>query len=203
MSNRTDECHLNEGDKRLVSESFLPIVYEELRQLAAQKLAREARHHTLQPTALVHEAYLRLVGDNASWENRAHFFGAAAEAMRRILIDHARSKQRLKRRKKPQRDFDLDSVEDVFKQTSEDFLALDEVLTRLESVDPIKARLVKLKFYAGLSIRDASELLGISPRTGERYWAFARAWLYQELSADYDEEASTTLSTKRTSSGTP
>lgn len=182
MSKQTSGHHRQPLDSRLHSDQFLPLVYEELRTLAEKKLLREKSNHTLQPTALVHEAYLRLVGDDATWENRAHFFGAAAEAMRRILIDHARSKQRHKRKHDQQVDFDLDSVQGALQHPDADLLELDEVLQKLEALDSLKAELVKLKFFAGLSIAEAARCLDISPRTGERYWAFSRAWMYQEMS---------------------
>jgi RNA polymerase sigma factor (TIGR02999 family) len=159
---------------------LLPLVYDELRKLAAHKLADEAPGQTLQPTALVHEAYLRLVGseDEARWDNRGHFFAAAAEAMRRILIDSARRKRTGKhggdRRREP-----LDDV--VAPQRSEELLALDEALTRLAAQDPDKARLVELRYFAGLTGEQAARVLGISPATADRHWAFARAWLQTEV----------------------
>lgn len=162
---------------------LLPLVYEQLKLMAGAKLAQERGDHTLQPTALVHEAYLRLLGaagDN--WENRAHFFGAAANAMRRILVEHARGRQRLKRGGPDQQRVDLSSLDEIGVGRSAELLALDDALTALEEIDPAKARLVKLKFFGGLSTHDAGEILGISPRTAERYWIFARAWLYREMS---------------------
>jgi RNA polymerase sigma factor (TIGR02999 family) len=159
-----------------------PLVYDELRRLAAQKLAQEKPGQTLQPTALVHEAYLRLVGANADkqWHGRGHFFAAAAEAMRRILIDHARTKRSIKhgggRRRVP-----LDEVEAAASEPDEDILALDEALTKLAAVDRPAAELVKLRHFAGLTLPDTAEVLGVSPRTADRLWAYARAWLHREL----------------------
>jgi RNA polymerase sigma factor (TIGR02999 family) len=173
---------IDEGDTRAVDE-LLPAVYQELRQLAARKLAREKPGQTLQPTALVHEAYLRLVGaEGQSWKGRTHFFGAAAEAMRRILIENARRKGRLKRGAGRQR-IDLDEVQMDIEDPSTDILALDEALAKLEATDKGKADLVKLRYFAGLSVEQAAEVLGISERTAKRYWAYARAWLYDEISA--------------------
>jgi RNA polymerase sigma factor (TIGR02999 family) len=161
---------------------LLPLVYEELRRLAAQRLAHEKPGQTLQPTALVHEAYLRLVdADQAQhWNSRGHFFAAAAEAMRRILIDEARRKRR------PKHGGDRGRVEldEAIPQAGrhQDLLALDEALTRLAEQEPAKAELVKLRFYAGLSLAEAAACLGISPATAKRYWVVARAWLFDALS---------------------
>ena len=164
---------------------LLPLVYDELKQMAGAKLAHERGDHTLQPTALVHEAYIRLLGAaDTSWENRAHFFGAAAEAMRRILVDHARGKQRLKRGGGDQQRIDLTSIDQVIAGQSKELLALDEALSAFAEVEPMKAELVKLKFFGGLSTHDAAEILGISSRTAERHWTFARAWLYREMSGE-------------------
>lgn len=162
--------------------SWSSAIYAELRRLAAHKLARESPDSTLQPTALVHEAYLRLVGDrDVSWDSRAHFFGAAAEAMRRILIDHARARQRIKRNRHQRKEVELESITESLDAELEELLALDEALEKFRLIEPRKAKLVQLKFYGGLTIAEASELLRISTRTGERDWAFARAWLYQEM----------------------
>ena len=168
------------GDSR-ASETLLPIVYDELRRLAARRLAREAPGQTLEPTALVHEAYIRLVSTaDCRWKNRSHFFAAAAEAMRRILIDRARKKKRLKRGARPKQ-FDLKEFDLAYQMPSDELLALDEALGKLQIEDPAKAELVKLRFFAGLTVEQAAEALGISRATADRYWRFARAWLYHEL----------------------
>jgi len=165
------------GNERLLEE-----VYSELRRLAADMLARERSGQTLQATALVHEAYLRLVGSEspAQWGGRGHFFAAAAEAMRRILIENARRKQRLKHGGAQQR-IDLDSHCLVGEEPSVDVLALDLALEKLAASDPDKAQVVKLRFFAGLTMPELAEVLGISLATAERHWTFARSWLYAEL----------------------
>ncbi len=171
---------LEHGDDKAV-ERLLPIVYQELRQLAAQKLSRERPGHTLQATALVHEAYLRLVGaDSQSFKNRAYFFCAAAEAMRRILIENARRKQRLKRGGNLQKAemFDNDLA---VEPPSDDLVALDEALTELAGVDTVKAELVKLRYFAGLTLDEAAEVLNISATTAKRHWSYAKAWLYKKI----------------------
>jgi RNA polymerase sigma factor (TIGR02999 family) len=176
---------IEQGDPHAASQ-LLPLVYDELRTLAAHRLAHQTPGQTLQPTALVHEAYLRLVGDPAGhdWDSRGHFFAAAAEAMRRILVENARRKGRRKRGGGLVR-HDLDAAEQVaVPEVREDLLALDEALTRLASVDPQAARLVELRYFAGLSIPDAARALGVSPRTADRLWAFARAWLLREVGGD-------------------
>ena len=171
---------IERGDARAVDE-LLPIVYEELRHLAAQKLSRELPGQTLQATALVHEAYLRLVEDEPqSWHSRGHFFAAAAEAMRRILIENARRKQRLKRGGERHR-IELYDEDLAIEGPSEDLLALDEALTKLAETDKTKAELVKLRYFAGLTIEQAAELLDISPTTAKRHWTFAKAWLYGRI----------------------
>jgi len=171
---------IERGDARATDE-LLPLVYEELRILAAQKLSHEAPGQTLQATALVHEAYLRLVGDEPqTWENRGHFFSAAAEAMRRILVENARRKKSTKHGG-GHSCVDLDAVETAAQTPSDDLVALDEALTRLGVEDPVKATLVTLRFFAGLSIDQAAEALGISRATAIRHWSFARAWLFHEL----------------------
>jgi RNA polymerase sigma factor (TIGR02999 family) len=161
---------------------LLPLVYEELRKLAAHKLAEEQPGQTLQPTALVHEAYLRVVGDNDQhqWDHRGHFFAAAAEAMRRILIDNARRKQRPKHGG-DQRRVVGDIIAPHPEISPEDLLALDEALDKLAKVDPAKAELVKLRFFAGLTMLEISQAMGISTATAERAWTCARSWLYAEL----------------------
>jgi RNA polymerase sigma factor (TIGR02999 family) len=164
------------------AEALLPLVYEELRKLAARKLSRELPGQTLQATALVHEAYLRLVDQDKiqRWDSRGHFFAAAAEAMRRILVDRARRKRTGKHGGQYQRQ-DVEEVEIVAAEPSEDVLALDEALTRLAAEDPSKAELVKLRYFAGLSIEDAARALGISSATAKRNWAYARAWLFRQI----------------------
>ena len=172
---------IGQGDP-LAASQLLPLVYDELRKLAAQKLARETPGQTLQPTALVHEAYLRLVGadEEQHWNSRGHFFGAAAEAMRRILVEIARQKASLKRGGDRDR---MDVVEGLLAapEPREDLVALDAALTRLAETDKQAAELVQLRYFAGLPIREIAEILGISPRTADRLWAFARAWLHEEM----------------------
>jgi RNA polymerase sigma factor (TIGR02999 family) len=160
----------------------LPLVYGELRGLAAQKMAAEAPGHTLQPTALVHEAWLRLVGreEQAHFQNRAHFFGAAAEAMRRILVDRAREKKALKRGGDWER-VELESVEILSPMPDDELLALDEALDHLATVDLRAAGMVKLCFFVGLTHAEAARELGISQGTAERVWGFARSWLLREM----------------------
>ena len=164
------------------SEQLLPLVYDELRRLAAQRLSQERPGHTLQATALVHEAYLRLVGGQQTqyWNGRGHFFAAAAEAMRRILVNRAREKNRLKRGGNLRR-IDLDKVEIALETPDEELLALDEALTLLTDENKVCADLVKLRFFAGQSIQEAAAALGISTSTADRYWAYARAWLFAAL----------------------
>ena len=172
------------GDRKAAAD-LLPLVYDELRQLASARMANEAPHNTLQPTALVHEAYLRLVGDQ-HFAGRGHFFAAAAEAMRRLLVEKAR---RNKRRKHGggRRRVSLDELADSIVQApSEDLVSLDEALTRLTDHDPLKAEVVKLRFFAGLTMPEVAQALGLSLATVERYWTFARTWLYAEL-ADQDD----------------
>ena len=181
---------VEQGDAKAAGE-LLPLVYQELRKLAAQRLAHEKPGQTLQATALVHEAYLRLLGGDegragVQWDGRAHFFAAAAEAMRRILIDNARRKKRVKHGGGRDRQ-DLNAVEPAdlpefaVNGKSDDLLALDEALERFAKVDPAKAELVKLRYFAGLTLEEAGRLLGLSPATADRHWAFARAWLYKEI----------------------
>jgi RNA polymerase sigma factor (TIGR02999 family) len=169
------------------ADQLLPLVYNELRRLAAAQLAREAPGHTLQPTALVHEAYLRLVGppDQQRWNSRGHFFGAAAQAMRRILVESARRKQRLKHGGELQR-LDLEEHDIPVTPPPEELLALDEALARLVTEDADAARIVDLHFFAGLSIDEAAEALGVSRATAYRQWAYARAWLRCELGGEGD-----------------
>jgi RNA polymerase sigma factor (TIGR02999 family) len=161
---------------------LLPLVYDELRRLAAQRMAREAPGQTLQATALVHEAYLRLVGvdPDRPWDGRGHFFAAAAEAMRRILVESARRRGRLKRGGHRGR-VDLDAAQPAAPETDDDLLALDEALEKLAAKDPVKAQLVQLRVFAGLTLAEAAEILDLSTSTADRYWAYARAWLRVEI----------------------
>ncbi len=169
---------MENGDSQ-AAEQLLALVYDELRQLAAAKMARERPGHTLQPTALVHEAWLRLGGDaQPAWQNRRHFFGAAAEAMRRVLIANARRKHAARRGADVQHvDFDDGEVALVTPVAGEELLQVHEALDRLAAEDPRKAELVKLRYFAGMSIEEAAEVLGISDRTAKREWTYARAWL--------------------------
>jgi RNA polymerase sigma factor (TIGR02999 family) len=172
---------IEQGDLHAAGQ-LLPLVYDELRQLAATMLAREKPGQTLQATALVHEAYLRLIGaeDRPCWVGRGHFFAACAEAMRRILIDQARHRQSLRqgggRKREP-----LEPAEIAAPEPSLDVLAVNDALERFEQVDPLKAGLIKLRYFAGLTIPQAADALGISSTTADRYWAYARAWLHAEL----------------------
>jgi RNA polymerase sigma factor (TIGR02999 family) len=179
---------IEQGDPA-AAEQLLPLVYDELRLLAAQRLASEQPGQTLQATALVHEAYLRLVGTEQvqHWDSRRHFFAAVAEAMRRILIDRARDKRRLKRGGNWRR-LQLDDIDLSVTEPPEDLLALDEALQKLAEDDPLCAELVKLRFFAGLTQEEAATILGIARRTADRYWAFARSWLYDELSKGDESE---------------
>lgn len=172
---------IEHGDAN-ASDELLPLVYEELRNLAAQKLAHEKPGQTLQATALVHEVFLRLVGgdQDRNWNSRGHFFGAAAAAMRRILINRARDKKREKRGGDRQR-VDLENVQVALDTPSEDLLALDEALQQLEDDDPTSAELVKLRFFGGLTLGEAARSLDLPRRTADRQWAFARAWLFKRL----------------------
>jgi RNA polymerase sigma factor (TIGR02999 family) len=168
------------------ADELLPLVYQELRKLAAARMAAESGTSTLQPTALVHEAWLRLTGsDQQAWKNRAHFFAAAAEAMRRILIERARRKHTLKRGSGLQR-IDLERVEVAIDADEESLLRIDEALAKLAQQDAEAAELVKLRFFVGMSYPEAAQALGISARTAKRYWAFSRAWLFRELSRSDD-----------------
>ncbi len=169
-----------QGDSK-AAEEFLPLVYNELRKLAAHKIAAEPSGQTLQPTALVHEAWLRLAGDDAArFANRAHFISAAAEAMRRILIDRARSKHRLRRGGGWQR-VDLESVTVATEDPNETVLAVHEALDRLAAEDPLDAQIVKLRYFVGMNHQEIATELGLSEPTVRRHWAYARSWLYAEL----------------------
>jgi RNA polymerase sigma factor (TIGR02999 family) len=179
-------CAVEKGDPR-AAEQLLPLVYDELRRLAAVKLAEEGPGQTLQATALVHEAYVRLVGNKEGksapgqdWDSRRHFFAAAAEAMRRILIDRARDKHRIKRGGGWKR-LRLEQIDLPVQEPPAELLDLDEALEKLAREDPLCASLVKFRFFAGLTLAEAAAALGIAPRSADRIWAFARAWLYDEL----------------------
>jgi RNA polymerase sigma factor (TIGR02999 family) len=169
------------GDRRAAAD-LLPLVYDELRKLAAARMAAEAPGHTLDATALVHEAYLRLVGPagGARFDGRGHFFAAAAEAMRRVLVDHARDRNRLKRGGGRRR-VDLDRLTDLATATDDDLLELDDALDRLAKDYPAAAELVKMRFFAGMTLAEAADALGLSDRTADRYWVFARTWLADAL----------------------
>ncbi len=173
---------IEHGDPKAADE-LLPLVYGELRKLAASKMANEAPNQTLQPTALVHEAWLRLVGnDNPQFANRAHFFSAAAEAMRRILIDKARRKRALRHGGDQQR-VDIESVEVAVPADDDQLLAINDALDKLTAQNKIETELVKLRYFVGLTLEEAAEVLGISARTADNYWAHARAWLFREINA--------------------
>jgi RNA polymerase sigma factor (TIGR02999 family) len=180
---------LAHGDPK-AAEQLLPLIYEELRRLAAQFLADEVPGQTLQPTALVHEAYLRLTGKDGTeqeWDGRGHFFAAAAEAMRRILVEHARRKKRLKRGGDRQR-ISLETAESLVQAPADDLLALDEALSRLTALDPVKAEVVKLRFFAGLTMPEVAQTLNISLATAERYWTYARTWVRQNAGFPHSGE---------------
>lgn len=171
---------IEQGDAQ-AADKLLPLVYQELRHLAAQKMSHEPPGQMLQATALVHEAYIKLVGLEAqNFSGRTHFFAAAAEAMRRILIDNARRRQRLKHGGGRQK-IDLNDAEIAIETPSDDLLALDEALARLAKMDKVKADLVKLRYFAGLTLDQAAGLLNLPERTAKRYWAHARAWLYRQV----------------------
>jgi RNA polymerase sigma factor (TIGR02999 family) len=170
---------IDHGDTQ-AADQLLPLVYEELRRLAARKMARETPDQTLQPTALVHEAWLRLAGkDDRKWNDRTHFFAAAAEAMRRILVDNARRK-RTQRHGGGQQRVELEDI-GLPVTTDEQVLAVNEALEKFAALEPQKAELVKLRYFVGLTTEQAAEVLGISLATAKRHWAYARAWLYEEI----------------------
>lgn len=170
------------GGDRLAAGKLIPMVYDELRRMARHQLSREVPGHTLEATALVHEAYMRLVGneDGDHWENRGHFFGAAAEAMRRILVDSARRKRALKRGGNVMRQ-DLDADQIATPEKLDDPIALDESLNRLAATDSKKAELVKLRFFAGMTIPESAKALGIARSTADAWWSYARAWLHRDM----------------------
>ncbi|HTY86681.1 MAG TPA: ECF-type sigma factor [Candidatus Acidoferrum sp.] len=183
MSELTTILQLIEKGEARAATEILPLVYDELRTLAAQKLARETPGQTLQATALVHEAWLRLGGDRqATWQNRAHFFAAAAEAMRRILIDNARRKKAARHGGRAERvALDLDRLELAAGMDDDQLLTVHEALDRLAAHDAVKAELVKLRFFTGLTLEEAAQVLQLSEPTVKRHWAYARAWLYREI----------------------
>jgi RNA polymerase sigma factor (TIGR02999 family) len=175
---------IEHGDPRAADE-LLPLVYDELRKLAAQRLAQEQGAQTLQATALVHEAYIRLVDTKKIqlWNSRGHFFAAAAEAMRRILVEAARRKCSLKRGGDHQR-INIEVAASYTPESADDVLSLDEALSKLADEDPVKAQLVKLRYFAGLTVQQAADVLGISRATADRYWAYAKVWLYCQITGE-------------------
>jgi RNA polymerase sigma factor (TIGR02999 family) len=178
---------IEQGDGK-ATEELLPLVYEELRCLAAQRLSNERPGQTLQATALVHEAYIRLIGtESPNWNGRGHFFGAAAEAMRRILVENARRKQSLKRGGEFRRvDLDEATLTESEERRADELIALDEALAKFAQIDELKANLVKLRYFAGLTVQQAAQAMDISPTTAERHWDYARAWLYAEIERNGD-----------------
>jgi RNA polymerase sigma factor (TIGR02999 family) len=184
MSDVTRILESIESGNTQAAEELLPLVYEELRKLAASKMAHESPNQTLQPTALVHEAWLRLTGnENVKWQGRGHFFGAAAEAMRRILIDKARRKHAL-RHGGGQQPMDIAEIEIAAPAKEQELLDMDEALDKFAALDKSKADLVKLRYFAGLTIEESAQVLGISAPTAKRWWTYARAWLYHEMGND-------------------
>jgi RNA polymerase sigma factor (TIGR02999 family) len=181
MSEVTRILHsLGRGDAR-ASDELLPLVYDELRKLAAHRIANDGAGHTLQPTALVHEAWLRLAGpENPQWDGRRHFFAAAAEAMRRILIERARRRQRIRHGGGQER-VDLEEAEIAAPENDERLLQVHEALDRLAAEDKVKAEVVKLRFFVGFSDREVAEVLGVSERTIERHWSYAKSWLFRAI----------------------
>ncbi len=187
MSDVTQILSQIESGDGQAAEKLLPLVYDELRKLAAEKMAHEKPGQTLQATALVHEAYLRLVNDTQAqqWNSRGHFFAAAAEAIRRLLIGNARHRNAQKRGGQAKR-VPLDAIELADYPTDDKILALEDALVRLTAKDPVKAELVKLRYFAGLTTHEAAAILNISTATADRYWAYARAWLQNEIAADLE-----------------
>lgn len=187
MSNREDITSLlheyQSGNKEVLDELF-PLVYDELRKLAAIRLHGERKDHTLQPTALVHEAYMRLVGQHSTdWHNRAHFFGLAAEMMRRILVNHA-IKNNAEKRFGNQTKLALDDAISLAQEREVNLVMLDEALNRLAEFDPQQAKIIELRFFAGLTIEEVAEIIGVSDSTVKREWRVAKAWLHQQLKAE-------------------
>lgn len=180
MDDVTLLVHAAANGDHLAADQLLPLIYDELRRLAAHRLSQERPGHTLQATALVHQAYLRLVGEDQEWNGRGHFFAAAAEAMRRILVDHARSRQAEKRGAGLHRIDLQDDVEDA-RRPREDLTVLDDALTKLESADPRAASVVKLRYFAGLNMAETAAALNLSERSAGRIWAYAKAFLRREL----------------------
>lgn len=171
---------MERGDTQVAAD-LLPLVYDELRRIAAHKMSHESSGHTLQATALVHEAWLRLAGPTQpTWQSRAHFFGAAAEAMRRILVEHARRKQALKRGQGVEH-LPLDEGALVMTAPPDELLAVHEALDKLAAIDPAAAQLVKLRYFVGMTMEEAASALNTAPRTAERLWAYARVWLHREI----------------------
>jgi RNA polymerase sigma factor (TIGR02999 family) len=175
------------GGDRAALEQLLPLVYNELRKLAGSYLRRERADHTLEPTALVHEAYLRLVNQEIAWQNRAHFFGVAAQMMRRILVDHARRHQTDKRGSGGAK-LALDEAINLSDERAADLIALDDALTALHELDPQKCRMVELRYFAGLSVEETAEALGISVATFVRQWKTTKAWLYHQITKEAPEQ---------------
>lgn len=170
----------SKGNK-LVLNQILPLIYDELRRISSRYLREEYRNHTLQTTELVHEAYLKLIGDqNISWENRAHFFGIAAQSMRQILVDHAR-KRNAKKRGGGKSNLSLEEVFTISEKVDDQILVLDEALKRLEKVDERSCKIVELRYFSGLTIEETAKVLNISASTAKRDWNFAKAWLYREI----------------------
>jgi RNA polymerase sigma factor (TIGR02999 family) len=175
----------SDGDSAALDE-LIPIIYDELRSLAARYLRRERIDHTLQPTALVHEAYFRLVDQKeVRWQSRAHFFGIAAQMMRRVLIDHAKSQGREKRGGGRQK-VELDQAAELSEEQASEVIALDDALEALARIDPRKGKIVELRYFGGLSVEETAEVLGVSPNTIMRDWAMAKAWLYNEIKGEDD-----------------
>jgi RNA polymerase sigma-70 factor (ECF subfamily) len=171
-------AEINQGDRSAV-ERLMPLVYDELRRIAARYFARERGDHTLQPTAVVHEAFLRLVDQRVEWKNRAHFLGVASTMMRRVLLDYAKAKQAGRRMGQK---ISLEEGVAVSEDRLADVVAIDDALARLEGLDAEQARVVEMRFFGGLSVEETAQALAISPRTVKRHWASARAWLYREMS---------------------
>lgn len=182
MSDVTRLQEAAHAGNRQAAADLLPLVYDELRKLAASRMSAEAPHHTLDATALVHEAYLRLVGDQ-SFDGRGHFFAVAAEAMRRVLVDHARNRNRIKRGGGRQR-VDLDRLTNLAAACDDDLVDLDDALKRLAEQYPVAAQLVTLRFFAGMTLREAAETLDLALRTADRQWVFARTWLAEALAGE-------------------